>query len=390
VLRLGLLVIGQSFTLITGNFDLSSESTMGLTAMVAALLLASSKNGGLDLGVNPLLAIGAMLFVGVLIGWINGFLITKLKMNNFIVTVAMLMIIRGVIYAISPGKSASFLPEAFNWLGGGTLVRLIQSNGKPLVIPTAALFMILSFLIAHIVTRYRRFGRNMYARLQPGGCPPGSTRRIIMAVYIISGLCAAWPGCWMPAGWTAPPRTVWLIFPSRPAVIGGISLFGGAARRGRLRSVLLWASWTGSEHPRCSLLDRGGPRACCFRHAARRAQGALPANRDQKALVNNPIGLRHECRRRSCRRWRSDLRWILSPTGGRQGRLWTHKRKIIANEFHPQFFRRAGPTDVNLLFAPVQSRPGRKNGAGKTRWRSDGAPAGGQRTVRSMEPHSLP
>ncbi len=53
VAPLGLLVIGQSFTLITANFDLSSESTMGFTAMVAALLLASQKNGGLGLELNP-------------------------------------------------------------------------------------------------------------------------------------------------------------------------------------------------------------------------------------------------------------------------------------------------------------------------------------------------
>ncbi len=73
VAPLGLLVIGQSFTLITANFDLSSESAMGFTAMVAALLLASQKNGGLGLEWNPFVGILVMLAVGILIGLLMAF-----------------------------------------------------------------------------------------------------------------------------------------------------------------------------------------------------------------------------------------------------------------------------------------------------------------------------
>jgi ribose/xylose/arabinose/galactoside ABC-type transport system permease subunit len=305
VAALGLLVIGQSFTLITGNFDLSSESTMGLTAMVAALLLATTENGGLGLQVSPFLAIGAMLLVGVLIGWINGFLITKLKMNNFIVTVAMLMIIRGVIYAISPGKSASFLPEAFNWLGGGTLLRLTQSNGKPLVIPTAALFMILSFLVAYIVTRYRRFGRNMYA-IGSNRAAAESTginsARIIMAVYIISGLCAALAGL-LDAGRmdSATPRTgSGLIFPVQAAaVIGGISLFGGRGSMvGAFGGILLWGIIDSGLNllqvsPFWIEVARGALLLFAMLLDALKVR-YLQRAAIQKALVNNPIGLQDQ------------------------------------------------------------------------------------------------
>src|ERR1041384_4877266 len=101
---IALLVIGQSFTLITGNFDLSAESTMGFTAMAAALLVATSKYGGLGMEMNPILGILIMLAIGAAIGAVNGLFITKLKMNNFIMTVAMMMILRGATYAISPGN----------------------------------------------------------------------------------------------------------------------------------------------------------------------------------------------------------------------------------------------------------------------------------------------
>lgn len=279
---------------------------MGLTAMVAALLVATTKNGGLGVEVNPLLAIGAMLLVGVSIGWINGFLITKLKMNNFIVTVAMMMIVRGVIYAISPGKSASFLPEAFDWVGGGTLARLAHANhGKPLVIPTAALFMIMAFVVAHIITRYRRFGRNMYAigSNRPAAEAAGiNSARIIMAVYIISGLCAALAGL-LDAGRmdSATPRTGYgLIFPVQAAaVIGGISLFGGRGTIvGAFGGVLLWGLMDSGLNilqvsPFWIEVARGGLLLFAMLLDALKVR-YLQRTAIQKALVNNPIGLQDQ------------------------------------------------------------------------------------------------
>jgi ribose/xylose/arabinose/galactoside ABC-type transport system permease subunit len=270
--------------------------------MIAAMLMATLDNGGLGLGVHPLLAIGAMLLVGIVIGWINGFLITKLKMNNFIVTVAMLMIIRGVIYAINPGKSASFLPEAFNWLGGGTLIRLIQSNGKPLVIPTAALFMVLAFVVAHLITRYRRFGRNMYAIGSNQAAAESSginSARMIMAVYIISGLCAALAGL-LDAGRmdSATPRTgSGLIFPVQAAaVIGGISLFGGRGTMvGAFGGVLLWGIMdTGLNIMQVSPfwieVARGSLLLFAMLLDAFKVR-YLQRAAIRKALANNPIGL---------------------------------------------------------------------------------------------------
>ncbi|WP_322805944.1 ABC transporter permease [Thermanaerothrix sp.] len=247
VAPLGLLVIGQSFTLITANFDLSSESTMGFTAMVAALLLASQKNGGLGLELNPYLGILIMLLVGALIGVFNGVFITRLGMNNFIMTVAMLMILRGATYAISPGKSVNFLPPEFNWLGGGSLFRIPMENGKFLAIPVSMFFVIVAFLCAYLVTKYTRFGRDMYAvgsNRQAAEAAGIDSKRVITLVYIVSGLCAALAGL-LDAGRmdSATPRTgAGLIFPVQAAaVIGGISLFGGRGNLvGAFGGVLLW------------------------------------------------------------------------------------------------------------------------------------------------------
>lgn len=247
VAALGLLVIGQSFTMITANFDLSSESTMGFTAMVAALLMSSVDRGGWGLNVPPILAILLMILLGALIGLFNGTLITKLKMNNFITTVAMLMVLRGATYAISPGASVSFFTDTFKFLGGGVLARIPLANGTNLVIYTAAVFLILAFAVAFIITRYRRLGRNMYAvganrvAAQAAGI---NAEQIIVTVYIISGICAALAGL-IDAGRmdSATPRTgVNMIFVVQAAaVIGGISMFGGRGNLiGAFGGVLLW------------------------------------------------------------------------------------------------------------------------------------------------------
>jgi ribose/xylose/arabinose/galactoside ABC-type transport system permease subunit len=220
---------------------------MGFTAMLAALLIATSKYGGLGIEMNPILAIVIMLVVGAAIGLVNGLFITKLKMNNFIMTVAMMMILRGATYAISPGNSVSFLPDAFTWLGGEALFKIPLDDGKRLAIPVAAFFIVISFLIAFLVTRYRRFGRNMFAigSSKPAAQAAGiQINKVVIGVYIISGICAALAGL-LDAGRmnSATPRTgAGLIFPVQAAaVIGGISLFGGRGNLlGAFGGVLLW------------------------------------------------------------------------------------------------------------------------------------------------------
>lgn len=104
VAALGLLVIGQSFTMTTAHFDLSSESNLGLTAMVGALFVATTSYGGLGIMMPPGFAIVLMILLGLLVGSLNGFMITKLRMNNLVATIAMLILLRGVVWILSPGK----------------------------------------------------------------------------------------------------------------------------------------------------------------------------------------------------------------------------------------------------------------------------------------------
>lgn len=245
---LGVLVVGQTFVLISGNFDLSSESTLGLSALFGVWLivpaLAPHWGGGLE--TSPYLSILIILAMGTGIGYVIGALITFGKMNNFIVTLAMLLILRGLMLAFTEGNATSGLnfppAETFYWLGHQAAFEL------PLIgkVPVAVLAMALVFIVGHIVLNHRRFGRELYAiggnRHAAIASGVDADKRI-RQVYMISGFLAAFGG-WMLAGRVASIQVnlgegyIFTVFAA--AVIGGVSLQGGRGTMlGALGGVLL-------------------------------------------------------------------------------------------------------------------------------------------------------
>ena len=238
---LGVMVVGQSFTLITGNFDLSAESVLGLSAIIGAWLItaAGAPYFGSGLLLSPIVGVLAMFALGLFVGWLNGFLITRLKMNNFIVTLSMLIILRGIVLVWNEGETISGLPASFKALG--------HDNLGPA--PISVLTMIVVFLAAFVITKYTRFGRDMYAvggnreAALASGIDP---EKRIRQVYLISGLLAAF-AAWMMLGRIGVAMESLgkgMIFEIQAAaVIGGISLFGGRGSMiGALGGVLLLAS----------------------------------------------------------------------------------------------------------------------------------------------------
>ena len=245
---LGVLVVGQTFVLITGNFDLSTESTLGLAALFGLWLivpaLAPHWGGGMML--SPFISIAVILAMGAGIGYLIGSLITLGKMNNFIVTLAMLLILRGLMLAFTQGNATSGLnyPDAdiFYWLGHQAAFAL-PYIGR---IPVAVIAMLIVFVIGHVVLNHRRFGRELYAiggNRQAAIASGINADRRVRQVYLLSGLLAAFGG-WMLAGRVASIQVnlgegyIFTVFAA--AVIGGVSLQGGRGTMiGALGGVLL-------------------------------------------------------------------------------------------------------------------------------------------------------
>lgn len=245
---LGVLVVGQTFVLVSGNFDLSTESTLGLAALVGVWLIvpAAAPHWGGGLLLDPYLSIALILALGAAIGYLIGALVTFGKMNNFIVTLAMLLILRGLMLGFTQGNATSGLnfppADTFYWLGHQSVLEL-PWVGR---IPFSVVAMLVIFALGHIVLNHRRFGRELYAiggNRQAAIASGINAESRIRQVYMLSGLLAAFAG-WMLAGRVASIQVnlgqgnIFTVFAA--AVIGGVSLQGGrGSMLGALGGVLL-------------------------------------------------------------------------------------------------------------------------------------------------------
>src|ERR1700675_1829501 len=107
---LGVVVVGESLILLIGGMDLSLESTYGLAPMLAAWLIVPLAASGDGLLLNPYLGILILLAVGAGVGLVNGLLIVKGRLNGFIVTLGMTILLAGIQDGIVKGQSPFNLP----------------------------------------------------------------------------------------------------------------------------------------------------------------------------------------------------------------------------------------------------------------------------------------
>jgi simple sugar transport system permease protein len=233
---LALVVLAESLIIITGKFDLSLESTAGFAPAIGALFVLPVANNGFGIELPTFVGILIVIGVGALIGLINGILVVRFTLNAFIVTLAMLIILRGMLVGATSGRTLFDLPDAFYAL------MIITFLGLPLAVWLAAL----AFLVAGIVLRYHRLGRALYAI---GGNPEAAraagirVERITTGVYVLAGMLAAVGGLVITGyvGAISANQGNGMIFTVfAAAVIGGISLDGGRGTMfGALTGVLL-------------------------------------------------------------------------------------------------------------------------------------------------------
>ena len=240
---LGVMSIGLALVIIAGHMDLSVESVAALSAMVTGILFASAGIGmGITLTPGWLVVPVSLLIglaVGGMIGALNGYLVVKVKMNAFIVTLSSFIWVRGLVVATSGGRSAQNLAGELRFLG-------IQ---RFLGIPLTAYIAIACFVGFSFMMAKTRFGRHL---LMIGGNEAAAFRagirvdKVLMIAFVLSGAIAALAG-WLLAirtsGATANLGTGMLFNAFAAVVIGGVSLKGGVgALPGVYAGVLLLSS----------------------------------------------------------------------------------------------------------------------------------------------------
>ncbi|MGN6319079.1 ABC transporter permease [Trinickia sp.] len=233
---LALVVLAESLIVIVGKFDLSLESTVGFAPALGAMLVMPATSAGFGWQWSPLAGLVVIVAVGALIGWINGLLVVRMRLNAFIVTLAMLIVLRGMLVGATKGGTLFDMPPSFFALATVTVL------GLPLSVWLAAA----AFAVAAFVLRYHRIGRALYAiggNAQAARAAGIRVERVVWGVFVLGSMLASIGGL-IVTGYVGAINAnqgngmIFTVFAA--AVIGGISLDGGKGTMfGALTGVLL-------------------------------------------------------------------------------------------------------------------------------------------------------
>jgi ribose/xylose/arabinose/galactoside ABC-type transport system permease subunit len=212
-----MVVLGQAIVILVRGLDLSVASLMATMAVVATAFNASQDE------MIPVI-FAAVIALSVLVGLVNGLLVTKRKVSPFIATLAMMIVLQGLRFYYTQGAPAGSLPAGFRYLG----------TGKFVGIPVNLLAFALLFALLALVLNKSVVGRSIYI---VGGNPRSAklvgifSDRVIILCYIISSVMAGLAGLFLVGfvgtvdNWVGRGYELDSIAAS---VIGGVSLAGGA------------------------------------------------------------------------------------------------------------------------------------------------------------------
>lgn len=212
----GVIAVGMTFVIITGNIDLSVGGVVGLAAIVACDF---AHPGEYPLIVPILVALG----IGALVGLVNGIGIAYGHVPAFIMTLGTNTILRGVIMLYNNGKPVLDLSEQYQAIGSGYLGR----------IPIPVIILIAVLLLGWFILNKTRFGRHVLAvggNEQAARVSGINTQLVKITVYIMSGLFSAIAGMIISARVNAGSPTLGTGYENdaiAAAVIGGTSMMGG-------------------------------------------------------------------------------------------------------------------------------------------------------------------
>ncbi len=232
IAMLAIFAIGISFVIVTGGIDLSVGSIIGLTGVIIAYLsgqyypdnpAAGGRGYSLWIGVPVALAVAS------LVGLAQGLLITRLDLQPFIVTLGVMLMLRGVSQTIVGGASISLGDAPLRKLANGGL---LGPPGNPLI-PYTVVILCLVALAAAALLHFTVFGRYVYAiggnreAAEYSGIP---VRRVETLTYVISGFTAGVAGVCYAAYIGQMSQQVGIayeLYAIAAAVLGGVSLRGG-------------------------------------------------------------------------------------------------------------------------------------------------------------------
>lgn len=227
----GMCVIAMAFVMISGGIDLSVGSLMCLTMGIAALLFRD--------GMNPWIASLIGIAAGAVVGWIQGMIITKLKLIHFIVTMCFMGIARGIVTWITGGTPISLVNSlttepVFTKMGQGDVL-----GGN---IPLPIIIFIVILVVADLILRKSSSARQIFytgSNEKAADYSGIKTDRVKIAVMVLSGVFCGIGGIIYMVRFSGVPVSAgsgYEMTAIASCVIGGISMNGG---RGTILGAIL-------------------------------------------------------------------------------------------------------------------------------------------------------
>ena len=221
---MGLVAVGESFLIIAGHVDLSPGSVSALSGVLVAFLLAS--------GIPAFLALLIAVLVGMGIGYVNATLVTRLRLEPFIATLATMSIIRGAAFIVNNGKPLPISDELFLAFGVFPILGL----------PIPVWILVVALVVFTIILSRTRFGRNVYivgGNVTAARLAGINANKLVTKLYMITAGLAALGGAILASRMNSghPAASQGLEFDAvTAAILGGIAFTGGV---GTLTGTLL-------------------------------------------------------------------------------------------------------------------------------------------------------
>ncbi|PXA92503.1 sugar ABC transporter permease [Caulobacter sp. D4A] len=221
----GIIAVGMTYVILIGGIDVAVGSLLACASLAAAYVV-TNLIGGSPAAWFVALAISSA--VGLIAGYVHGKVVTKLHVPAFIVTLGGMTVWRGATLLLNDGGPISGFDAAYRWWG----------TGQILFVPVPIVVFALVAAVGHVVLRYTRYGRQVYAvggNAEAARLSGVNVDFVVTSVYAVIGALAGLSGFLLSARLGSAEAVAGTGYELRviaSVVIGGASLSGGSGNVG--------------------------------------------------------------------------------------------------------------------------------------------------------------